>query len=186
MQQGLSDDQFYRLCAGDRKLQIERSAAGEVTVMPPAGGETGFRNSDLALQLGWWTKRDKRGRAFDSNTQFILPDGAAFAPDAAWVSRAQLDRLTKDEKRHFLKVVPEFVVELKSPTDRLPALKQKMTEWIANGVELGWLIDADRRTVYVYRPGRDCETLTGGVSAVAGEGPVAGFVLDLQDIWEGL
>jgi Uma2 family endonuclease len=139
----------------------------------------------LIAQLYNWAKRDGRGRAFDSNSEFFLPDGSARGPDAAWVHRERLASLTKEQKRKFLYLCPDFVVELVSPSDRLSKVQAKMSAWIGNGAALGWLIDADNRTVYVYRPGSDPERLA-NVDRIDGEGPVAGFQLDLTDIWSGL
>src|SRR6266699_3848423 len=174
----MDDEEFFEFCMKNPDARIEREASGEIIIMPPAGAETGYRNMDLGAQLTVWSKRDGCGRPFDSNTEFILPNGAALAPDASWVSKKRLEPFTKEQKKRFLKLCPEFVVELTSPTDRLPKLKAKMREWIGNGAALGWLIDADRRTVFVYRPGQEPEELV-GVDSVSGEGPVAGFRLEL-------
>lgn len=181
----MDDDEFFEFCAENRKLLIEREANGEITIMPPAGGETGNRNYGLNGQLYIWSKRDARGQGFDSNTGFLLPNGAAYAPDAAWVLNSRLAQLTKEQKKRFLPLCPDFVVELIFPTDRLSKVQAKMQTWIENGAALAWLIDADQRTVYIYRPGKDSEPLT-GVDHVDGEGPVAGFRLELSDIWQGL
>lgn len=132
-----------------------------------------------------WARKYGRGVAFGSSVEFILPSGAALSPDAAWVSREKIDRLTKDERRKFLRLVPDFVAEVMSPSDRLPALQAKMEEWIANGVLLGWLIDGDAQTVYVYRIGEPMEELT-GLTSLPGDGPITGLVLDLTAIWAGL
>lgn len=153
--------------------------------MPPAGGETGYRNSDLTTQLGAWSKRDGRGRAFDSNTEYLLPDGAVLGPDGSWVVKTRLEQLTKEQKKRFLPLCPDFVVELMSPTDRLPMVMAKMHEWMENGATLGWLIDPDARTVYIYRPGQEAEEIV-NADHVAGEGPVDGLRLELTDIWQGL
>jgi Uma2 family endonuclease len=115
-----------------------------------------------------------------------LPSGAAYAPDAAWVSKGQLATLSKAQLRKFVKIVPEFSVELLSPSDRLPAAKRKMAEWMANGVILAWLIDADKQTVYIYRTGQDSPEKVEAIERLAGEGPVAGFILELNEIWQGL
>jgi Uma2 family endonuclease len=181
----MDDDEYFEFCARNRKLRIERDANGEIIIMPPAGAETGYRNNNLAVQLGTWSIRDGRGRAFDSNTEFILPNGAALAPDASWVQSSRLEQFTKEQKRRFLPLCPDFVVELISPSDRLPKVQAKMREWMENGAALGWLIDADRRTVYVYRPAHAPQELV-DVDHVAGEGPVEGFRLELADIWQGL
>jgi Uma2 family endonuclease len=181
----LSDEEFFDFCLKNPELHIERHTNGEIVIMPPAGMETGYRNNNLAVQLGVWAKADGRGIAFDSSAEFVLPSGAAFAPDASWVLKTRLAPLTKKEKELFGRLCPDFVVELKSPSDRLRSLMSKMEEWIANGAQLGWLIVPERRTVYVYRPQSPPEELS-GVDFVAGEGPVAGFRLELVDIWEGL
>jgi Uma2 family endonuclease len=181
----LNDDEFWDFCVQNPDLRIEREANGDLLIMPPAGGETGFRNADLIAQLAIWAKQDGRGRAFDSNTDFILPDRSALSPDAAWISNGRLAQLSKTQKRRFLPLCPDFVVELTSPSDRLPRVKAKMERWMSNGALLGWLIDADRETVYIYRPGQQPEQLT-GVYHVVGEGPVEGFRLELAEIWRGL
>jgi Uma2 family endonuclease len=181
----MDNDVFYEFCMANSDLRIEREANGEIIIMPPTGGETGFRNGDLMTQLGVWSKADGRGRAFDSNTEFFLPDGSAFAPDASWVSKERLAALSKEDRRRFVPLCPEFIVELTSPTDRLSRVMAKMKAWMANGAELAWLIDADNRVVYVYRPGNEPVRLT-GLDAIDGEEPVTGFRLDLTDIWEGL
>jgi Uma2 family endonuclease len=121
----------------------------------------------------------------DSNAEYFLPNGAARSPDASWVLKSRLSSFTKKEKGKFLHLCPDFVIELKSPSDRLSKQKAKMQEWIDNGAQLGWLIDADKRTIYVYRPGKDTEELV-NVDSISGEGAVQGFVLELGAIWEGL
>jgi Uma2 family endonuclease len=182
---GLSDKAYADFCAANPDLNLERTAEGEIIIVPPAGAESSFRELEVGSQLRSWAHRDGRGRAFSPSVQFTLPSRAARSPDAAWVSREKLDGLTKAQRREFLKLVPEFVVEVLSPSDRLGDAQEKMREWMANGVELGWLIDADVETVYIYRPGRPVEKKK-GLRKLAGEGPVKGFVLDLRAIWQGL
>ncbi|MBZ5726898.1 MAG: Uma2 family endonuclease [Acidobacteriia bacterium] len=181
----MDDEEFFEFCARNRKLRIERDANGEIIIAPPAGAETGYRNSDIIAQLTTWSKQDGRGRVFHSNTEYFLPSGAARAPDASWIAKSRLEQFSKDEKRRFLPLCPEFVIELISPTDRLARAKAKMREWIENGAALGWLIDPDRQTVHVYRPGRGPEELA-DIDRISGEGPVDGFRLELADIWQGL
>lgn len=181
----MDDEEYFDFCAKNPELRIERNARGEIIIMPPAGAEIGFRNSDLTAQLAMWCKRDGRGRAFDSNAEYILPNGAALSPDASWVQSGRLAQFTKEQKKRFLPLCPDFLVELLSPTDRLPKAQAKMSEWIDNGAALGWLIDADRRTVYVYRPGQEPEELV-NPGHLSGEGIVEGFRLELGDIWQGL
>jgi Uma2 family endonuclease len=181
----LSDDDYFAFCAANPDLRIERSAQGEIIIVPPAGGESDHRNGDFISQLFNWAKKSRRGQGFASSAQFMLPSGAALSPDSAWVSNERLAMLTREQRRGFLPVVPEFVVEVMSPSDRLRAAQRKMQQWMENGVELGWLIDGDNRCVFVYRRGREMRQER-NVSQIQGEGPVEGFVLDLTDIWAGL
>lgn len=181
----MTDEQYYEFCCANPDLRIERTAEGEIVIMPPTGFETGHRNMDLGAQLQYWSKRDGRGVACDSNTEYLLPNGAARSPDASWVLRSRLEAFTKQQKRRFLPLCPDFVVELTSPSDRLSQVHDKMCEWIDNGVQLGWLIDADKRTAYIYRPGLEPVHIA-NPSELIGDDPVAGFVLELSDIWEGV
>ena len=181
----LSDDAYFAFCEANPDLRLERTAQGEIVIVPPAGGESDHRNVDVSSQLFTWAKKNGRGKGFGPTAQFLLPDGAALSPDAAWVSNEHLTTLTKEQRRRFLPVVPEFVVEVMSPRDRLRAAQRKLQQWIDNGVELGWLIDGDNRCVYIYR--QQCEVRQAtDISQIEGEGPVQGFVLDLTDIWAGL
>ena len=184
-EQPMSDRKFFEFCSVNSDVQIERLASGEIIIMPPAGFETGYRNNDIGRQLGNWAKRDRRGVALDSNTEYLLPNGAALAPDASWVHKSRLAGFTKEQKKQFLPLCPDFVIELLSPTDRLARLKAKMQEWVDNGAQVAWLIDADRRTVHIYRPGGAPELIETPAS-ISGEGPVEGFRLELEDIWEGV
>jgi len=180
----MSETEFWDFCCRNSDLRIERDSSGEIIIMPPTGGETAYRNSKLTARLTIWSERAGRGCAFDSNAEFLLPNGAARSPDASWVLKSRIDRLTKKEKTRFPPLCPDFVVELVSPSDRLSKVKAKMREWMENGAALGWLIDPDTRTVCIYRPGQDAEELV-NVDHVLGEGPVEGFRLELADIWEG-
>ncbi|SPF35388.1 Restriction endonuclease family protein (fragment) [Candidatus Sulfopaludibacter sp. SbA4] len=136
--------------------------------------------------MGNWAKRDGRGRAFESSVEFILPTGAALSPDAAWVSNRRLSMLSKKQRRQFPPVCPEFVIEVMSPSDRLRPAQEKMQEWNRAGVDLAWLIHGDEETVYIYRSGQTEAEMPTGIRKLSGEGPVAGFKLDLADIWAGL
>lgn len=182
----MNDDEYYAFCMASPDVRFERTAQGEIIIVPPAGGESDYRTVEASRQLGNWARRIGRGKAFGSSVEFILPTGAALSPDAAWVSNGRISQLSKEQRRRFPPLCPEFVIEVMSPSDRLPAAQEKMEEWVRAGVELGWLIDGDKRTVYVYRAGQNgAETLT-GILTIAGEGPVAGFELELADIWAGL
>jgi Uma2 family endonuclease len=181
----MTDDEFFDFCQLYPDFRIERSAEGQVIIMPGTGLETGSRNNELSRQLGNWAIEDGRGTAFDSSTEYMLPSGAARSPDASWADNARLAELTREERRKFTRICPDFVVELTSPSDRLSRVQQKMLEWIENGVQVGWLLDADNRTACIYRPGCTPETVA-QPERLAGEGPVAGFVLELKRIWASL
>jgi Uma2 family endonuclease len=178
----LTDDEFLRFCAEHEDLRVESNNSGEVELMAGTGPETGDRNAEIAFQLRRWTKQNGRGRSFDSSSMFVLPSGARRSPDASWVSHARIATVPADELHHLWRLCPEFVIELRSPTDRLAVLDEKMKEWIANGAMLGWLIDPEEQTVSVYRPGAVVEILR-RAAAVEGEGPVAGLTLDLTEVW---
>jgi Uma2 family endonuclease len=178
----VTDDEFYQFCADNPDLRAERTAEGDLIVMPPPGTETGRRNMKLSIRLGSWAERDGRGQAFDSSTGYTLPNTAVRSPDASWVLNSRYNALTTEEKRGHAPLCPDFVVELMSPTDRLSKVQAKMREWMDNGAQLGWLLDPDRRTAYIYRPGRDSEQSI-HPDRLLGEGPVTGFVLDLAGIW---
>ena len=178
----MNDEEYYRFCMANPDLRIERTAEGQIVIMPPTGFETGDQNADLTMQLRAWAKRDGRGRAVDSSVEYILPSGAARSPDASWVLRSRLARLTAEQKKKFLRLCPDFVVELRSPSDRLRQVQAKMREWMDNGARLGWLIDPTARTVYVYCPGETTERLV-DPRRVEGQPPVDGFVLEMADIW---
>ena len=181
----MSDSRFLAFCRANPDLRVERDPNGEITIVPPAGGESGQRNLKVGAQLSTWADQDGRGEAFDSSTMFMLPDGSALCPDAAWVSNEALRTLTAEQRREFLRVCPQFVIEVMSPSDRLKTAQTKMERWISNGTQLAWLIDADHETVYIYRPGRPPLTRK-GIKQLAGSGPVAGFTLKLERIWKGL
>ncbi|MCC6590430.1 MAG: Uma2 family endonuclease [Bryobacterales bacterium] len=181
----MTDDEFLRFAAGYEGYRLETNAEGEVVVMPPAGAETSARNAKILFQLGAWALRRANGAFFDSSGGFRLPNGARRSPDAAWISSARLRTVAPAQRRSILPVAPDFVIELLSPSDRLAAAQAKMREYLSNGVQLGWLIDADRRQVHIYRPHREPEILS-DPSQVQGEGPVKGFTLQLQSVWEGL
>ena len=178
----LDDDQFYELCRWNRELRIERAAGGGLSIMPPAGGETSRRNAEIARQLGNWAGRAGTGTAFDSSCGFVLPNGAIRSPDASWVSRERLAALTERQRSRFLPLCPDFVVELRSPTDGLQVLQDKMREYVDNGTGLGWLIDPERREVFVYRAGVAVERLRAPEHLPA-EPPLAGFRLERDAIW---
>lgn len=180
-----TDEALYELCLANRDWRIERNAEGDLLIMSPTGAETGKRNLELLMALGIWSKSDRTGIAFDSSTGFTLPNGAMRAPDASWIVRSRIDELPAAARKKFLPLCPDFVVELRSPSDSLSVVEAKMDEWLANGARLGWLIDPERRSVTVYRPGAEPELLE-DPAEVSGESVLPGFVLELADVWEEL
>jgi len=178
----MTDEELMRFCAANDLLRVERDANGEIIVMSPTGMEGGGVEGDVFGELRNWALQDNRGKAYGPNTGFTLPDSSVRAADAAWVSWPVINRLTEEQRKGFAPVCPEFVIEVRSASDRLPELQEKMQMWIANGVELAWLIDPSRKTVEIYRTGKQPE-IQEGHSAVYGEGPVGGFVLELGRIW---
>ncbi|HEY6328049.1 MAG TPA: Uma2 family endonuclease [Blastocatellia bacterium] len=179
----LSEEDFFEFCRLNRDLRIERTAKGEIIVMSPTGGETGSRGAEITMQLRQWAKKDGTGVAFDSSTGFRLPNGAERSPDAAWLSRSRLAQLTSDQKRKFLPLCPDFVIELMSPSDTLNTVQSKMEEYIDNGSLLGWLIAASARRVHVYKPGVAPEILESLIEMSA-DPILPGFILEMSEIWE--
>jgi Uma2 family endonuclease len=179
----LTDDEFFALCQINRDLRFERTSQGDIIIMAPTGAETGIRNSSITGQLYIWAQRDGTGAVFDSSTGFKLPNGADRSPDAAWIPRSRLATLSAEQKQKFLPLCPDFVIELLSPTDTLAATEAKMTEYIENGSQLGWLIDPEMRQIHVYRPHKAVVVLE-NVLEIAADPELPGFVLDLREIWE--
>ncbi|NBC13772.1 MAG: Uma2 family endonuclease [Gammaproteobacteria bacterium] len=155
----LDDDLLFAFCAANRDLRIERNADGDLEIMPPTGAETGHRNAELALDFGIWARQDGRGVVFDSSIGFLLPNGAMRSPDLAWLLRERLAQLSAEQKRKFLPLVPDLVVELASPSDAPEDLHAKLREWRDNGARLGWLILPDQREVWRYTPAAEPERL---------------------------
>ncbi|HAG80563.1 MAG TPA: hypothetical protein DCL61_05190 [Cyanobacteria bacterium UBA12227] len=178
----VTQEQFEELATANRDVQLERTATGELIIMPPTGGETGKRNIDIAFQLQAWNRQAKLGVAFDSSTAFRLPNGADRSPDAAWVSQERWEALTPEQQETFPPLCPDFVIELRSKSDNMEPLRQKMQEYLANGLRLGWLIDAKNKRVEIYRQNREVEVLESPVS-LSGEEVLPGFVLDLQVVF---
>lgn len=181
----LTREQFFHFCQLNPELRIERMVEGDLAIMAPAGGETSARNLRLGAQVAVWADADGSGVAFDSSAGFELPDGSIRSPDVAWVRRDRLARLTPDQKRRFLPLCPDFVLELCSPSDPLTAVQRKMEAYRANGVRLGWMIDPERRRVAVYRPAEGVRWQE-QPATLSGDPVLPGFVLRLTAIWEPL
>ena len=178
----VTPEQFERLCRKYSELRLELTSTGELIVMPPAGSQTGMRNSDLNCQLRIWTINDGSGVCFDSSTGFTLPNNACRSPDASWVRREKWNSLSERQQKAFAPICPDFVVELRSESDSLATVQSKMLEYIANGASLGWLIDPLKRRVYVYRPDEDLVILE-SPEIVSGDPLLPGFELKTDGLW---
>ena len=178
----LTDEEFFQLCQNNRDLRFERTAAGELIIMPPTGSDTGNRNFDIAVELGIWNKQTKLGKGFDSSTGFKLSNGKDVSPDVAWIKKERWHSLTPEQQNKFAPIAPDFVIELRSASDNLKLLQEKMPEYIANGVKLAWLIDRKQRQVFIYRPNCAVQELD-NPQTLTGEDILPGFVLDLSEIW---
>ncbi len=178
----LTHEQFVELAIANRDLQLERTATGELILMPPTGGETGNRNLDMEGQLWLWNRQTRLGKAFNSSTGFHLPNGADRSPDAAWVRQDRWDALSPEERKSFVPLCPDFVLELRSESDNIKPLRTKMREYMENGARLGWLIDRKNTKVEISRQGQDVEVLDNPVT-LSGEDVLLGFVLDLTEVW---
>lgn len=178
----LTDEQFWQLCQQHRDLKFERTAAGELIIMSPTGGLTSDRNSDLNFQLRLWNRQYKLGKVFDSSTGYKLPNGADRSPDASWVELSRWNSLTREQQERFVPLCPDFVVELRSPSDNLDQTQAKVKEYIENGAKLGWLIDPQRQVVEIYRPNQPVEILQ-SPQTVSAEDVLPGFILELAEIF---
>ncbi len=178
----MDEEQFFRFCRLNDELRIERTAEGDVQIMPPTGEETGWENAILTAQLTLWALRDGSGRAYDSSTGFMLPNGAVRSPDASWIPRWRLEQFTQQQRQRFLPLCPDFVAELRSPSDSLETLQEKMQEYVRNGARLGWLIDPLDRRVHVYRPDAEVQVLD-DPAEVSAEPELPGFRLELATLW---
>jgi len=178
----MTDEQFYEFCQANRDLRIERTAIGEVIIMPPAFSDTGNRNMKISQQVANWAEQDGTGEVFDSSAGFTLPNGATRSPDACWIKLERWNRLTDQQKASFAPICPDFVVELRSSSDTLIGLQAKMQEYIENGAVLGFLIDRKNCTVHSYRRDRTPEILE-QPETVSGDPELPRFVLQMAKIW---
>lgn len=178
----VTHEQFQQIAAVNRDLRLERTATGELIIMAPTGSDTGYRNQDMSGQLWLWNRQTKLGVVFDSSSGFKLPNGADRSPDASWVKLERWHTLTPKEQEGFAPLCPDFVVELRSKSDNMEPLREKMREYIANGSRLGWLIDRKNQKVEIYRQNGDVEILDNSTT-LSGEEVLPGFILDLTDVW---
>jgi len=178
----ISDDEFERFCRHNPDVEIELTKEGELIIMPPTGGKTGIRNFSLIGYFYNWVEKNQSGVGFDSSTVFKLPNGAKRSPDLAWIKNERWESLTAEEQEKFPPLCPDFVVELRSPSDSIKNLQAKMDEYIENGASLGWLIDPLERKIYVYRSDSEMEILE-NPDTVSGEPLLKNFSLKMKKIW---
>lgn len=178
----LSEDEFLEICHQNPDSRVELKANGEVIIMPPTYSETGEKNNELLFQVTLWNKQIGKGKVFDSSTGFTLPNGAVRSPDVSWISKARWEALSTEEKKGFAKVCPDFVIELKSDSDNLKELQEKMKEWIENGTLLAWLIDSKSEQVSIYRPNQAEESINSFEKPISGETILEGFEMDLKTL----
>ncbi len=178
----LTDEQFESLCRNHPELNLEMSAEGELIIVPPTLPYTGEKNADLIFEVSLWARKDKTGIVFDSSSFFTFPNGAKRSPDVSWVLREKWDNLSEVEKKRFSRLVPDFVIELRSSSDSLKKLQKKMAEYISNGVRLGWLIDPENKRVHIYRANGEIELLD-NPETVSGEDVLRDFELNVREIW---
>ena len=178
----ITPEEFEELCSKHRDLRLELTSTGALIIMPPTGFETGARNANLTCQLASWARMNGSGICLGSSAGFVLPNGAVRSPDASWVKREKMELLTKEEKERFGRFCPDFVVELRSPSDGLTQVRAKMVEYMENSASLGWLIDPFERRVYVYQPNREVVVLE-DPKTVSGDPLLPGFTLNVTELW---
>ena len=178
----ITGEEFDKLCQDNPDRSFELTASGELIVMPPVGGESGNSESELGGELYVWNRQTKLGKTFSSSTIFVLPNGARRSPDAAWVELSRWEALTPEQRKKFPPLAPDFVIELRSATDRLPPLQAKMEEYRSNGVRLGLLIDPKNKQVEIYRPGKEISVLDAPTAIDCSE-VMPGFSLSMSEIW---
>ena len=178
---GLTDDQFFRLCCDNSDFQIELTADKHLIVMPPCFPETDRKNTKIIQRLANWTEQDDTGVCFGPTAGFTLPNGAKRAPDAAWIPKRRWNRLTKEEKHSLTPICPDFVLELRSTSNRLSDLQEKMEEYIANGAKMGWLLDPIDNRAEIYRPGEPPQLIE-NPAIISGDPTLKGFRFDFREI----
>lgn len=178
----LTKEQFTKLSQENRDYRFELTAHQELIIMPPAGSETGRRNSQLNFRLAAWAQIDGTGIVFDSSTGFTLPNGAIRSPDASWVKKERWEALSQEQRNEFAPLCPDFVIELRSPSDRLSEVQAKMQEYIDNGARLGWLLDPQDKRVYIYHPHQSVEIVDDPIE-LHGDPVLPGFVLRVREVW---
>lgn len=178
----MSDEEFFHFCSQNRDLKIERDSNRQIYIMAPTGFETGNFNADIITDLTNWNRINKNGKVFDSSTGFTLPDRAVFSPDTAWISNEKISTLTKEQRKIFAPICPDFIIELKSKSDAIPELQNKMLKWIENGCKLAWLLIPEKEEAHIYRNNGSIEIVKGFNKKLSGENLLPDFELDLSTL----
>lgn len=178
----LTDDEFFEICQSSPSLRLERTAQHDLMFRSPAGSDSSESSLESQGQVWLWNRQTKLGHVYESSAGFKLPDSSVRSPDVAWLSQAKWEQLTPEQRRKFPPVCPEFMMEIKSPSDDLRVLKDKMEDYLANGMQLGFLLDVEAETAYVYRPSQPAETVQGYNQELSGEPVLPGFRLDLRPL----
>jgi Uma2 family endonuclease len=178
----MSAEQFYEFCRCNADLRIERSAQGEVIVMPPTFADTGNRNNKLSYQVTRWAEENENGEVFDSSAGFTLPNRATRSPDVSWIQLDRWNALTAKQQASYAPICPDFVIELRSDSDSLKSLQEKMREYIENGVVLGLLVDRKNKNVYCYRADGSVGLLHNPL-VVSCDPELPGLTLQMAKIW---
>ncbi|MEL7193965.1 MAG: Uma2 family endonuclease [Bacteroidota bacterium] len=179
----MSEEDFFLFCQEMRDYHIERKADGTILIMDPSSSETGNLNSEVSTELNLWNRQTRKGKTFDSSTGFTLPNDAVRAPDASWIELKRWLELPREERERFAHISPDFVIEIRSKSDRTSILKEKMQEYIENGVRLAWLIDPQREAVWIYRKDGSVDKVTSFDQVLSGEDVLEGFALTLSEFW---
>jgi Uma2 family endonuclease len=174
-------EKFERFCLDNPDMRVELNKEGEILYMPPVHSESSEKNSEISYQLKHWAKKDKSGKVYESSGGFKLRNGAVRSPDASWILKERIEQLSENDRQGFMKICPDFVVELRSDTDSLQKLKAKMVEYLDNGAKLGWLIDPIKKKVHIYRQNKEPEILE-NPNTISGEDVLLDFNLDLSEI----
>src|SRR5579862_2606650 len=181
LEPALTDEEFEQMSTANELVKLERTKEGKIVVNPPTGLDSSSGNTEITRQLRNWWRQHRKGKVFDSNAGFFLPDGSSLSPEGAYATADQIQGLTSKDRRHFGRFAPAFVIELLSASDCLSEAREKMEAWLANGTQLGWLIDPYKQNAWIYEAGKSPHLETG--DSVTGTGPVEGFVLELTDVW---
>ena len=176
----LSDKEFYDFCAENEMLRVERDENKQIIIMAPTNMDIGRQNFDLAAELAIWNRKERKGVCFDSSTGFTLPDNSVRSPDTSWMSNEKWKNISKEEKQKFARVCPDFVIELKSPSDNEQYLTNKMHKWIENDCSLAWLINPDKKTAFIFRKNGTTDKIIGFNNILSGEDVLPGFKLALS------